>query len=194
MAVDVAVERLLAVVGHPHRARGVQGEHAGVDLHREVLAPAERAAHAAQGEAHLLGRQAEARGHLVLVDVQPLGGDVEVDAALAVGHREPRLGPQEGLVLHADLVLAADHDVGRRLVVAAADAHVAQDVAARRAGAACRASRDAARAHRGPSRARRRSAARAPRTRPRSRRPRGARSRGGRRRRSPPARPGSARG
>ena len=74
------------------------------------------------------GRPSDSR-HLVVVDVQPLGRDVEVDAALAVGHREPRLGPEEGLVLHADLVLAADHDVGRRVGVAVVDAQMAQDVA-----------------------------------------------------------------
>ena len=101
-----------------------------MDLHREVLAAAERAADAGQREPHLLGRQAEARGDLVAVDVQPLRGDVEVDAAVAVGHREAGLGPEERLVLHADLVLAGDDDVGRRLGVAVADAHVAQHVAA----------------------------------------------------------------
>ena len=52
-------------------------------------------------------------GELVAVDVQPLRGDVEVDAALAVRDREARLGAEEGLVLHADLVLAGDDDVGR---------------------------------------------------------------------------------
>jgi hypothetical protein len=71
-----------------------------VDLHRDVLAPAERAPDTGQRQAHLLGRQVERRGDLLAVDVQPLGGDVEVDAALVVRHREARLGPEEGLVLH----------------------------------------------------------------------------------------------
>ena len=101
-----------------------------MDLHREVLAPAERAADAGEREAHLLGRQAERRGDLVLVDVQPLRGDVEVDAALAVGHREAGLRAEERLVLHADLVLAGHDDVGRRVGVAVPDLDVAQDVAA----------------------------------------------------------------
>ena len=124
-----------------------------MDLHREVLAAAERAAHAGQREPHLLGRQAEARGDLVAVDVQPLGRDVEVDAALAVGDREPGLRAEEGLVLHADLVLAGDDDVGRRVGVAVRRCGTwrrtlppAVQRAARRASSAASASHDAARA------------------------------------------------
>ena len=101
-----------------------------MDLHRQVLAAAERAADARQRQPDLLRRQAEALGELVAVDVQPLGRDVEVDAALAVGHREPGLGAEERLVLHPDLVLAGDDDVGGRVGVAVVDADVAQDVAA----------------------------------------------------------------
>ena len=55
----------------------------------------------------MLRRQAEAGSDLVAVDVEPLRGDVDVDAALAVGHREARLGAEEGLVLDADVVDAA---------------------------------------------------------------------------------------
>ena len=105
-------------------------------LHRDVLAPAERAANAAQVQAHALRRQVEAGAELLLVDVQPLRRDVEVDAALAVGHREAGLGAEEGLVLHAHLVLAADDDLGLRVRVAEADAA--------RGAAGCR--QDAARA------------------------------------------------
>jgi len=46
-------------------------------------------------DAHLLGLQIQARRDLIAIDVQPLGCDVHVDAALAVRHREPRLGPEE---------------------------------------------------------------------------------------------------
>ena len=106
--VHVAGERLLAVVDDLHRAVRVQREQRAVDLHREVLAAAERAADAGEVDAHLLERQAEARRDLRAVDVQPLRRDVDVDAALAVGHREPRLGPEERLVLDAELVDAAD--------------------------------------------------------------------------------------
>ena len=63
--------------------------------------------------------------------MEPLGGDVDVDAALAVGHREPRLGPEEGLVLDAELVLAADDDVAGGVRVAVADHEMADDVRAR---------------------------------------------------------------
>ena len=77
------------------------------DLHRDVLAPAERAADAGEREAHLLDRQVEAGRDLVAVDVQPLRRDPEVDAAVLGRHREPGLRPEERLVLHPDLVLAA---------------------------------------------------------------------------------------
>ena len=129
MAVDVAEERLLARVEDLDRTAGAQGQHAGVDLHGQVLAGAEGAADAGQGDPDLLRRQVEAGGELVAVDVQPLGGDVQVDPALAVGHGQAGLGAEEGLVLHADLVLAGDHDGGGCLLVAVADADVAQDVA-----------------------------------------------------------------
>ena len=128
MPVDVADERLLAVVDDLHRAVRVQREHGAVDLHREVLAAAERAADAGEVDPHHLGRQPEAGRDLVAVDVQPLGGDVDVDAALAVGDREARLGAEEGLVLDADLVHAGDDDLALGLGVAVADRHVPHDV------------------------------------------------------------------
>ena len=75
-----------------------------MELHGEVLAAAERAADPGEMDPHHLGRQPEARRDLVAVDVQPLGGDVDVDAALAVGDRETGLRAEEGLILDADVV------------------------------------------------------------------------------------------
>ena len=75
-----------------------------MDLHRQVLAAAERAADAGEVDAHLLGLEVETRRHLVAVDMEPLRRDVEVDAAFAVGDGEPRLGAEERLVLDPDLV------------------------------------------------------------------------------------------
>ena len=69
MPVDVAYEGLLPVVDHLHRPAGVQGEHRGVDLHREVFTTAEGSADARKVDPHLLGLEAEARCHLVAVDV-----------------------------------------------------------------------------------------------------------------------------
>ena len=92
---DVAGERLLAVVDDLHRPVGVEREQRGVDLHREVLAAAEGAADAGEVDPHLLGREAEAGRDLVAVDVEPLRRDVDVDAALAVGDRDARTpGPR----------------------------------------------------------------------------------------------------
>ena len=128
MAVDVPRERLGPVVDHLHRASGVQREQGAVDLHREVLASAERPAHAREVDPHLLGPQREAGRDLVAVDVQPLGRDVDVDAALAVGDGEARLRAEERLVLDPELVLARDGDVALRVGVAVADHHVADDI------------------------------------------------------------------
>ena len=87
--VDMADERLVARVDELYRAAGVQREHRAVDLHRQVLAAAERTADAGEMDPHLLRRETQAGRDLVAVDVQPLGGDVDVDAALAVRHRQP---------------------------------------------------------------------------------------------------------
>ncbi len=87
-----------------------------MDLHREVLPPAERPADPGEGETNLFWRKPQRLRHLVAVDVQPLGGDVEVHAPLPVRHGEAGLGAEERLVLHPDLVLAGDHDdVGGRV-------------------------------------------------------------------------------
>ena len=104
MAVDVAGERLLAVVDDLHRPARVEGEHRAVDLHREVLAAAERAADAGEVDPHLLRREPEAGRHLVAVDVQPLRCNVDVDTALAVRDGESRLRAEERLILDADVV------------------------------------------------------------------------------------------
>ena len=108
VAVDVADERLLAVVDELHGPVRVQRQHGAVDLHGEVLAPAEGAADAGEVDADAVRRQSEARRDLVAVDVQPLRGDVDVDAALAVRDGQARLGPEERLVLDAELVRSLD--------------------------------------------------------------------------------------
>ena len=82
VAVHVPEERLLAVVGHLDRLAGVQRQHARVHVHGQVLAAAERAADPGQHQPDLLRRQAERGADLPLVDVQPLGGHVQVDPAV----------------------------------------------------------------------------------------------------------------
>ena len=132
VAVHVAEERLLAPVLHLDRAPRAQAEQGAVDLQRDVLAGAERAADAAEREPHALGVEGEAGGDLLAILVEPLGGDVELEAgSVVVGHGEGGLQAEEGLVLHADLVGALHDDRPRRVGVAAADALVAQHVAPR---------------------------------------------------------------
>src|SRR3954447_8583477 len=99
-----------------------------MDLHREVLTAAERTAHPREVDAHLLLLEPEARGDLVAVDVQPLRRDVDVDAALAVGHREPGLRSEERLVLDPDLVDALDRDLASGVRVAVAHEYRTQHV------------------------------------------------------------------
>jgi hypothetical protein len=121
VAVDVAVERLLAGVLDLDRPTRREGEQADVDLEADVLAGAERAADAGEGEVDLLERQPEAGGHLGVVDVEPLGGDQQLDAAVLGGHGHAGLRPEEGLVLHADLVGPLDADLAGRVRVAVAE-------------------------------------------------------------------------
>lgn len=110
--VDVPEEGLEAVVDDLDGLAGAQRQQTGVDLHRQVLAAAEGPADAGQRHAHLALGQAEDGRDLAQVGVQPLGGDVEVDATVLVRHGETRLGAEECLVLHAEGVLAPDDEVG----------------------------------------------------------------------------------
>ena len=77
------------------------------------------------------GRQAERRADLLLVHVQPLGGHVQLDAAVLGRHGQPGLRAEERLVLHAHLVLTGHHDVGHRVRVALAEFQVPHQVARR---------------------------------------------------------------
>ena len=125
---DVTEERLLAVIDDLHGPAGAQRQHARVDLHGQVLAGAERPAHPGQRQPYLLLGKPEARRDLVAVHVQPLGGDEQVHPAVLGRHRQAGLGAEEGLVLHADLVLPGDDHRGLEV---GADPHrlVAQHVA-----------------------------------------------------------------
>ena len=102
-----------------------------MDLDRDVLAPAERAADAGQVQPHERRRQGQRRAHLVAVDVQPLRRHVQVDTAVLGREREAGLRAEERLVLHPDLVAAGHDHVGLEGLLAVADADVAQHVAGR---------------------------------------------------------------
>ncbi len=102
-----------------------------MDLDGQVLAPAERAAHAGEVDPHHVGRKVEARRDLVTVDVKPLGRDVDVDTAFPVRDRDARLRAEERLVLLADLVVPGHGDVARRVGIAAPDHDRAHDVRVR---------------------------------------------------------------
>jgi hypothetical protein len=111
VAVDVAEKGLEAVVDDLDRLARAQCQEAGVDLHRQVLAAAERAADAGERHPDLVLGQAEDGRDLAEVRVQPLGGDVEVHAAVLGRDREAGLRAEERLVLHAEGVLALDDEV-----------------------------------------------------------------------------------
>ena len=100
-----------------------------MDLHGQVLAPAEGAPGAGEGEPHLLPGQVEAGGDLVAVDVQPLGRHEQLDPAVLARHGQPRLRAEEGLVLHAHLVRALDDHVAGRFRIAVPQPDVPEHVA-----------------------------------------------------------------
>ncbi len=89
-------------------------------MEAEILSGTERPAYAGQCQANLLVGQIEAGRHLVAIDVQPLGGHVQVDATVVVRNGHAGFGAEECLVLHAHLVGALDGHkvvtVGGRLV------------------------------------------------------------------------------
>ncbi len=109
VTVHVADEALLPVVDHLHRATGGQGEQAQVDLQRDVLPRPEGAPDAGVVHPYLVLGDPQAGDDLGVVGVGPLGRHVQVDPPLPVGHRQPRLGAERRLILHAHLVGALDH-------------------------------------------------------------------------------------
>ena len=99
-------------------------------LEAEVLPTAEGPADPRHRRSDALGGDPQARGGLVAVDVEELGADEELHAEpVVVGDGEPALAPEEGLVLHDDLVLPLHHDVAHRLAVAVTDPELAEHVA-----------------------------------------------------------------
>ncbi len=129
VAVDVSEEGLLASVAELHRPARPQRQHAGVDLHVDVLAGPERAPDAGEVQPDLVLGQSQARRDLLAVDVQPLRRDVKVDAAVLGRHRQSRLRAERGLVLHRRFVVAVHPDVRLgRVGFAVEDVHVAKDV------------------------------------------------------------------
>ena len=125
----MAEERLVSAVDHLHRLAGVQGQKAQVDLQRQVLSGAERPAHPGQGEAHLLLVDPQARRNLLPVDVQPLGGDEQLHAAVVIGKGQARLGAHEGLILHAHLIGPLHYHLAGCIQVAVADHQLPEHVA-----------------------------------------------------------------
>ena len=122
-------EGLVALVDHLDGAVRAEGEHAGVHVHGQVLAGAERPAGARQVQPHPFLRQPQARRHLRQVLVEPLRSNVEVYAAGAVGYRQARLGTQEGLILDADLVGSLDDYIGVAIDAPAANRYGPDHVA-----------------------------------------------------------------
>ena len=131
MPVDMAQERLFARVDHLHRAFRAQRQQAYLHLHAQVLTGTEGTADAGQVEPDLFERERQACRHLLLVDVQPLGRDVEVDTAVLARDREPGLGAHLGLVLHGRLVATLDHDRSGGVRISATDSLTVEHVAER---------------------------------------------------------------
>ena len=125
----VAVERLLAAVDHLDRTIGAQRQQAGMGLHRDILAAAERPTDARKLKAHLRRRQIQRSRNLTLVRMQPLSGDVEIDAAVLGGNGQARFRTEKCLILHPDLVLAGYDDLCPDVLRAPFDVHPTQHVA-----------------------------------------------------------------
>ena len=107
--VDMADERLLAVVGHLDGTAQTQRQHAGMDMHRQILPTSERPADSAQGQAHPARIQPESGCHLAPVVVDPLRRHVQVDTAAPIRYRETGFRTQEGRILDPGGVLPSHH-------------------------------------------------------------------------------------
>ncbi len=189
--VHVAEEGLEAVVDHLDRLAGAQRQQAGVDLHRQVLAAAERAADPGERHADLgtpagraPARSAAGRqwSHWVAT--------YRSTPPSSAGTASPDSGPRNAWSCMPELVSAADHDVGPaggRGHVTADDRLAVHDVGVRHVAGvvvvAVRVHQRRVRGERGGLVGARPAAAR---SRPRSSRRPAGRSPGGRR---PPARP-----
>jgi hypothetical protein len=130
VAVHMTDEALLAAVREAHRPARAQREQARVDLQTDVFSSAERAADSPERETHLVRGEIETRRDLGAVFVQPLRGDEQLDACTAgIGQRQSRFQPEEGLVLHPQLVRALDDHLADQRLVAGDDALMTEDVA-----------------------------------------------------------------
>ena len=101
------------------------------DLHRHVLAAAERAADGRVDHAHLFLRDAQRVCDLALVLMRPLPGHLHRDAAFLVQIGHTGLGLEIGVLLHRGLIDPLDDDIGlaeARFDVAFADAIAVADV------------------------------------------------------------------
>ena len=63
-------------------------QQASMRVHGEVFTSAECTAHSGQCQPYLLRRQTQDRADLPLINMEPLRSDIEVDAALAIRHRQ----------------------------------------------------------------------------------------------------------
>ena len=99
-------------------------------LQADVFASAECAAHTTQDQAYRFVGKPQACSDLVTVFMQPLRGHPEFNARAArVGHGECCFEAEEGLILHADLIVALHHHIAHHGGVAAHDALVTEHVA-----------------------------------------------------------------
>ena len=130
--VDVAGERLLAVVDDLDRPARVQREQGAVDLHRQILATAERAADTGEMDPHLVERKVEARRDL------HGGRRAATGSRRRCRRRLPRRGPRArtrgrgtpGPGCRPRSSRSTD-DVALGVGITVADHHVADDVRAR---------------------------------------------------------------
>ena len=130
MSVYVSVEALFAVVGDANRSSGSQGEQTRVHLQADVFASTEGAADSAEHESDLVLGHSQTGGDLLSILVQPLSGDVQLDAtAIVIGNGQGRLQTEEGLILHADHVRALDRDLTSHRLVAVDHFLFTEDVA-----------------------------------------------------------------
>ena len=130
VSLDVAGERLGSVVDHLYGTPGPQGQQGDVDVERDVLASSKGSTDPGRVAPDRLIGQVEASDDLSVIDVNPLRGDVEVEATEAVGNGQAGLGAERGLVLGRRLIETFDHNGAGGIRVSSPYLHLAKGVPA----------------------------------------------------------------
>ena len=130
VAMHVSEKTFFAAVLHLDWSTGAQREQTAVHLQTDVFACPEGSTDTTKNQTNIVLWQFETRSNLASVFVQPLCCNVQLDA-IAARIRECHrcFETQEGLILHADCVIAFNRDIARDMWISANNFLVSDEIA-----------------------------------------------------------------